>query len=87
MIKSINKKLSYDEMEIIAKQAMGDALSNYQKPDRDLSTLMMGGGISEDGGDFDLYFTGETPEDALVVCTASVNRITGETKVNVLLKK
>ena len=38
-------------------------------------------------GIFELYFSGERPEDAIVLTEAHVNRITGEVSVKVFLPK
>ena len=74
-------------MEPIAKEATRDALRTYIWPsDRD-EDLALGIRLEDEYGIFELYFSGERPEDAIVLTEARVNRITGEVSVKVFLPK
>ena len=81
------RKLDVKKMEPIAKEATRDALRTYIWPsDRD-EDLTLGIRLEDEYGIFELYFSGERPEDAIVLTEARVNRITGEVSVKVFLPK
>ena len=81
------RKLDVKKMEPIAKEATRDALRTYIWPsDRD-EDLTLGIRLEDEYGIFELYFSGERPEDAIVLTEAHVNRITGEVSVKVFLPK
>ena len=81
------RKLDVKKMEPIAKEATRDALRTYIWPsDRD-EDLTLGIRLEDEYGIFELCFSGERPEDAIVLTEARVNRITGEVSVKVFLPK
>lgn len=81
------RKLDVKKMEPIAKEATRDALRTYIWPsDRD-EDLTLGIRLEDEYGIFELYFSGERPEDAIVLTEARVNRITSEVSVKVFLPK
>ena len=82
-----NAQVRCKKMEPIAKEATRDALKTYIWPsDRD-EDLTLGIRLEDEYGIFELYFSGERPEDAIVLTEAHVNRITGEVSVKVFLPK
>lgn len=81
------RKLDVKKMEPIAKEATRNALKNYIWPLGRDDDLTLGIRLEDEYGIFELYFSGERPEDAIVLTEARVNRITGEVSVKVFLPK
>jgi hypothetical protein len=79
------RKLDVKKMEPIAKEATRDALKTYIWPSGRDEDLTLGIRLEDEYGIFELYFSGERPEDAIVLTEARVNRITGEVSVKVFL--
>lgn len=79
------KLLRLQDMEPIAKQATFEALKGYVKPDEGLENLTLGTGISDSEGVFELYISGDRPQDAKVLSRATVSRLTGQVTVEVFL--
>ena len=82
------KLLKLKEMEAIAKRATHDALLPYRPLEwRNSENLTLGTQVTDEEGIFELYLSGETPLDAVVLSCARVNRRTGEVGVEVYLDK
>ena len=82
-----NAQVGCKKMEPIAKEATRDALKTYIWPSGRDEDLTLGIRLEDEYGIFELYFSGERPEDAIVLTEARVNRITGEVSVKVFLPK
>lgn len=85
---STKKLMTLREMEPIAREATRKALTPY-KGSRELEdeNLTLGKSIDGPEGIFELYLAAERPQDARVICCATVDRRTGEVQVEVFLKK
>ena len=81
-----NAQVGCKKMEPIAKEATRDALKTYIRPSGRDEDLALGIRLEDEYGVFELYFSGERPEDAIVLTEARVNRITGEVSVKVLTR-
>ena len=81
------RKLDIKKMEPIAREATRNALKKYIWPPGRDEHLTLGVFLEEEYDIFELYFSGERPEDAEVLTEARVNRITGEVSVKVFLPK
>ncbi len=83
---SKKKLLTLREMEPIAREATRKALTPYKgREELEDKNLTLGSGIEGEEGIFELYLAAERPQDARVICCATVDRRTGEVKVEVLL--
>ena len=80
-----NAQVGCKKMKPIAKEATRDALKTYIWPSGRDEDLALGIRLEDEYGIFELYFSGERPEDAIVLTEARVNRITGEVSVKVFL--
>ncbi|MBR8656998.1 hypothetical protein KDH83_27140 [Achromobacter sp. Marseille-Q0513] len=70
-------------MEAIAKKATFEALQGYPKPRGNLENLTLGSEVTETAGIFELYISGERPQDARVISRAIVDREHGGVRVEV----
>jgi len=77
----VSKEL--DELEEIARVATKKALENYIVPDEYKKNLVLGTQFAGDNRIFELYVPGETPGDALVIATATVDKNTKNVSVDV----
>jgi len=85
---SKKKLLTLREMAPIAREATRKALEPYKgRQELEDKSLTLGEGIEGSEGLFELYLAAERPQDARVICRATVDRRTGEVKVEVLLKE
>ncbi|WP_162596652.1 hypothetical protein [Thiofilum flexile] len=73
-------------MEAIARPSTRNALLGYERPVGDLKYLTLGSMLTETHGIYEVYIAGERPEDAEVISQTTVDRITGEVRVEVFLK-
>jgi hypothetical protein len=73
-----SKKLSFDELEMIAKDKTRLALADYKIPENILSDLVLGVQFEESSRIFELYKPGEKSSDALVICRVKLDEATGE---------
>lgn len=85
----VNKLLSLDAMEPIAREATRRALSEYPEPPKEeQANWTLGKFETEAEGVFEIYVPSERPLDAKVISRARVNRRTGEViSVEVFLDK
>lgn len=81
------KLLRLDDMEVMAKKATFEALQGYPKPSGNLENLTLGTSLTDTEGIFELYISGERPQDAVVISRAAVDRRSGEVRVSVFLDK
>lgn len=85
----VNKLLSLDAMEPIAREATRRALSEFPEPPKeDHTNWTLGKFETEAEGVFEIYIPSERPLDAKVISRTRVNRRTGEViSVEVFLDK
>jgi hypothetical protein len=77
-------KLTLDQTEPIAKAATRAALEGArQLTDAEKERLTLGTLIEDDAYVWELYLAGERPEDAVMICQARVDRLTGGVTVQV----
>lgn len=79
------KLLTLAEMQAIAQGATHEALREYRPP-VNREHLTLGSEVTETQGVFELYLAGERPQDAHVISRATVDRSTGEVRVEVFLE-
>jgi hypothetical protein len=82
------RRLKLDEMQEIARKATRAALVPFRRLSAEEDArLTLGSGIDGDDGVFELYLAAERPQDAKVISRATVNRYTGDVRVEVFLEK
>lgn len=82
------RRLKLSEMQEIARQATRAALVPYRRLTKEEdANLTLGSGIEGNEGIFELYVAAERPQDAKVISRATVNRETGEVRVEVFIEK
>lgn len=85
---SKKKLLTLREMEPIAREATRNALMQYKgRPELEDKDLTLGKSLEGSEGIFELYLAVGRPQDARVISRATVDRGTGEVRVEVFLKK
>ncbi len=70
-----------DKLQELARLATREALENYEIPDEWKERLSLGIFFEDDDRIFELYVTGDKPDDAIVISRASVNRNTKDVSV------
>ena len=80
-----NKLLTLSEMKTLARDATNEALRRYPRLEN-RENLTLGFDATDKEGIFELYFAGERPQDARFISRATVDRVTGEVKVEVFLE-
>lgn len=65
-----------DELQELARLATREALKSYEIPDEWKKRLVLGVYLEDDDRIFELYITGDKPDDATVLSRAKVNRNT-----------
>lgn len=74
------------DMEPIAKEATYKALSRYVAPSEEVRQyLTLEKILTDESGVFELYVPDDKPQDATVISRATVDRVTGDVKVEVFL--
>jgi len=82
------RRLKLDEMQEIARKATREALIPCRRlTAEEDAKLTLGSGIENDEGVFELYIAAERPQDAHVISRATVDRYTGDVRVEVFLEK
>ncbi len=75
------KKL--EELQEIARKMTFAALERYEIPEEYRPLMTLGVFFEGESRVFELYVTGETPQDAKVISQARINSLTGEGSVKI----
>ena len=86
--KSKRQGLSLEQMREIARQLTQETLRAYPPPwTFRKEDLVLGSGIFEGKGGFELYIPAERPEDAKVITRVEVDSQSGEATIEVFLDR